>query len=269
MTKEANSRLELESGMRRGLERGEFVLQFQPLVSLVDGRIVGVEALTRWRSPSGLIPPDKFIPLAEETGLIVPLGDWVLREACGRMKAWRDAGAEIGVVAVNLSPIQLDRPDICDRIHAILEETGLPPHCLEIEITESALLEQQGDAEAKLAALKALGLRISIDDFGAGHSSLFYLKRFPIDKLKLDRSFIIDIPGDPTSMEIAAAIVHLAHSLKVDALAEGVETEAQAEFLKACGCKLAQGYLFDKPLWERELLAKYGVTREAVRILAG
>jgi diguanylate cyclase (GGDEF)-like protein/PAS domain S-box-containing protein len=262
MTREASCRLELEAGLRRGLERDEFVLQFQPLISLADRKIVGVEALTRWRSPSGLIPPDQFISIAEQTGLIVPLGDWVLRTACGSMKAWRNAGVEIGVIAVNLSPIQLDRQDICRRIQVILEETGLPPHCLEIEITESALLEQRGDPGGKLAALKALGLRISIDDFGAGHSSLFYLKRFPIDKLKLDRSFIVDIPADPTSMEIAAAIVHLAQSLKVDALAEGVETEEQVEFLKACGCKLAQGYLFDKPLYESELLAKYGAGAE-------
>ena len=258
MTREASCRLELEAGLRRGLERDEFVLQFQPLISLADGKIVGVEALTRWRSPSGLIPPDQFISLAEETGIIVPLGEWVLRKACGSMKAWRNAGVDIGVIAVNLSPIQLDRPDICRRIQSILEETGLPPNCLEIEITESALLEQRGDPEGKLAALKALGLRLSIDDFGAGHSSLYYLKRFPIDKLKLDRSFITDIPADPTSMEIAAAIVRLAQLLKVDALAEGVETEQQAAFLKACGCKLAQGYLFDKPLFESELLAKYG-----------
>lgn len=185
------------------------------------------------------------------------------------MKAWRDAGAEIGVIAVNLSPLQLDRPDICRRIQAVLEETGLPPGCLEIEITESALLDQGGGAEAKLGELKALGLRISIDDFGAGHPSLFYLKRFPIDKLKLDRSFIIDIPADPTSMEIAAAIVRLAHSLKIEALAEGVETEAQAEFMKICGCRLAQGYLFDRPLWESDLLAKYGVAPRTVEAATG
>ena len=164
MTREANRHLELEAGMRRGLERGEFALQFQPLISLADRTIVGVEALMRWRSPTGLIDPDKFIPLAEKTGLIVPLGDWVLREACGRMKAWRDAGVKIDLVAVNVSPIQLDRPDMCRRIRSILDETGLPPHCLEIEITEGALMEQRGDVDAKLAALKALGLRLSIDD---------------------------------------------------------------------------------------------------------
>jgi EAL domain-containing protein (putative c-di-GMP-specific phosphodiesterase class I) len=251
------------------LERGEFVLQYQPLIALADRRIVGVEALARWRSPSGLVSPADFIPLAEETGLIIPLGEWVLREACGRMKAWRDSGVDLGVVAVNLSPLQLDRPDICQRIKAILQETGLPPQCLEIEITESALLEQGGDAETKLAALKALGLRIAIDDFGAGHSSLFYLKRFPIDKLKLDRSFIIDIPADPTSMEIAAAIVRLAHSLKIEALAEGVETEAQAEFLAVCGCRLAQGYLFAKPLWEIDLLKKFAVAPDSAQTMAG
>ncbi len=256
LTTAANARLELEARMRRGLERGEFALQFQPLVRL-DGRsVVGVEALARWNSPTGLVPPDEFIPLAEATGLIIPLGEWVLREACARLKAWRDRGVGVDMVAVNLSPLQLERADICQRIKAILEETGLPPECLEIEITESALMEQGGGAEAKLTAMKALGLHIAIDDFGAGHSSLFYLKRFPIDKLKLDRSFIADIPNDPTSMEIAAAIVRLAHSLKVTALAEGVETEAQADFLAACGCTLAQGYLFYRPMWEKDLLAR-------------
>ncbi|PPQ28633.1 hypothetical protein CCR94_17490, partial [Rhodoblastus sphagnicola] len=256
VTAEANARLALESGLRRGLERGEFVLQFQPLISLKDRAIVGVEALVRWRSPSGLVAPDEFIPLAERTGLIVPLGEWVLREACARMKSWLDQGARIDVIAVNFSPAQLSRANLAERVAAILTETGLPPHCLEIEITENALAEPGGEVEAMLRALKNLGARLSIDDFGAGHSSLFYLKRFPIDKLKLDRGFVQDIPGDPVSMEIAVAIIRLANSLKVTALAEGVETQEQADFLAASGCALAQGYLFDKPLWEEDLLKR-------------
>lgn len=261
MTREANVRLELEAGIRRALDCKEFVLQFQPLVSLKDRKMVGVEALVRWLSPSGLIPPDQFIARAERTGLIVPLGEWVLREACTRMKSWLDQGADIRSIAVNLSPVQLRRADIAERVKAILDETSLPADCLELEITESALAEQGGEVEARLRALKALGLRIAIDDFGAGHSSLFYLKSFPIDKLKLDRDFVKDIPSDPVSMEIAVAVIRLANSLKVTALAEGVETAAQADFLTASGCALAQGYLFDKPLWENDLIDRFGASR--------
>jgi len=262
VTVQASARLDMEAGLRRGLERGEFVLQYQPLVSLKDRAIVGVEALVRWRSPQGLIPPDQFIPLAEQTGLIVPLGEWVLREACGRMKSWLDAGADLRLLAVNLSPVQLSRVNMQERLAAILAETGLPPQKLEVEITESALTDPHGEIEAKLRALKELGVRLAIDDFGAGHSSLFHLKRFPIDKLKLDRAFVEDIPRDPASMEISVAIIRLAHSLKVTALAEGVETEEQADFLAASGCALAQGYLFAKPLWEAELLERLGLGDE-------
>ncbi|MCW2286173.1 diguanylate cyclase (GGDEF)-like protein/PAS domain S-box-containing protein [Rhodoblastus acidophilus] len=256
LTLAASERLQFETGLRRGLERNEFVLQFQPLVALPDERLIGVEALVRWRSSAGLVAPMKFIPLAEETGLIVQLGEWVLREACTRMKAWRDAGRDIDVIAVNLSPRQFDCADLCERVGAVLAETGLPPECLELELTETALMRQGDGAEEKLKILKALGVRIAIDDFGTGHSSLAYLKRFPIDKLKIDRSFIADIPGDTTGMEITSTVIRLAHSLKVKALAEGVETQAQASFLTLYGCDLAQGYLFDKPLWEEELIER-------------
>jgi EAL domain-containing protein (putative c-di-GMP-specific phosphodiesterase class I) len=196
--------------------------------------------------------------MAEETGLIVPLGEWVLREACERMQAWRAAGLELDSIAVNLSPVQFRQANLCECVGAILAETGLSPEFLELEITESALMEQGGEAEAKLAGFKALGLRLAIDDFGTGHSSLAYLKRFPIDKLKIDRAFIADIPGDETSMEITAAVIRLAHSLKVKALAEGIEIKAQAEFLVRQGCDMAQGYYFDKPLWEEELIERLG-----------
>lgn len=259
VTAEASARLAMEAGLRRALERGEFVLQYQPLVSLKDNSMVGVEALVRWRGPNGLVPPEQFIGLAEKTGLIVPLGEFVLREACARMKAWRDAGAAIGSIAVNFSPVQISRTNIAERVAAILEETGLPPQCLEIEITETALAEPGEEVEGRLRALKNLGVRLAIDDFGAGHSSLFYLRRFPIDKLKLDRDFVQDIPRDPVSMEIAVAIIRLANSLQVTALAEGVENREQAEFLAASGCALAQGYLFDKPLWEEELFQRFGL----------
>ncbi len=213
----------------------------------------------------------QFIPLAEKTGLIIPLGEWVLREACSRMKAWLDDGHEVGTIAVNLSPRQFDRADICDRIQAVLAETGLAPERLEIEITEGALMEQGRNATRKLEMLKALGLRIAVDDFGTGHSSLAYLKRFPIDRLKLDRSFIIDIPADPTSMEIAAAVIRLGQSLHVEVLAEGVETEAQADFLALAGCPVAQGYLFARPMWEDDWLERLSEqeTAPARRAMAG
>ena len=252
-TEAARMRLELESGLRRALERGELALQYQPQVELPSRRICGVEALVRWRSPQGLISPAQFIPTAEKTGLIIPLGEWVLREACSRIRAWLDAGVAIDSLAVNLSPRQLDRADITDRIHGILSDTGLEPGRLEIEITEGALMEQGRNAVRKLEALKALGLRIAVDDFGTGYSSLAYLKRFPIDRLKLDRSFIIDIPADPTSMEIAAAVIRLSKSLNVETIAEGVETEAQSEFLARSGCAFAQGFLFARPMWEEDL----------------
>jgi EAL domain-containing protein (putative c-di-GMP-specific phosphodiesterase class I) len=258
LTNAVDTRLKLEADLRRALERSEFVLQYQPLISLDQDRIVGVEALVRWRSPDGMIPPLHFIQVAEETGMIIPLGKWVLREACQRMKAWRAAGLELDVIAVNLSPVQFNRADLCESVSTILAETGLAPKYLELEITESALMEQGSEAEAKLRILKALGLRLAIDDFGTGHSSLAYLKRFPIDKLKIDRAFITDIPSDTTSMEITAAVIRLAHSLKVKALAEGIETKAQADFLALYGCDLAQGFHFDKPLWEEELIERLG-----------
>ena len=172
------------------------------------------------------------------------------------MKQWVDDGLGLRTIAVNLSPRQFDRADIADRIRAILDETGLAPEYLEIEITETAIMEQGRNAIRKLEALKALGVKIAVDDFGTGHSSLSYLKRFPIDKLKLDRGFIVDIPADPTSMEIAAAVIRLGHSLKLEVIAEGVETEAQADFLALAGCPSAQGFLFAKPLWEADLIEK-------------
>ena len=251
---EARERLEMETGLRRALERDEFALQFQPLVDLLDRRAFGVEALVRWRAPEGMAAPGRFIPLAEKTGLIVQIGEWVLRRAAERMKAWLDDGVDLKTLSINISPRQFERGDLCERIAAILGETGLPFERVEIEITESVLMDQK-DAAAKLRQLRALGLRISVDDFGTGHSSLAYLKHFPIDKLKLDRAFIQDVPSDATGMEIAAAVIRLGHSLDVEVLAEGVETEAQAEFLARSGCRLAQGYLFGRPMWEDDLLA--------------
>ncbi len=249
LTIAANARVKLEAQLRYGIERREFVLHYQPLVSLTDNRINGVEALVRWQTPTdGLLPPARFIPFSEENGLIIPLGDWVLRTACAQMKAWRDAGSRLSIMAVNLSCVQFRQPDIAEVVEAALQESGLPAHFLELEITESGLMEFGPDAEAKLAALKTLGVRLAIDDFGTGYSSLAYLKRFPIDKLKVDQSFVRDIPADTAGTEIAAAVVALGKTLHLEVLAEGVETKAQRDLLRRLGCNTAQGYLFDHPL---------------------
>ncbi len=249
MTRRVEHRLELERRLRRALSQGEFLLHYQPLVSVSDGHCIGVEALVRWNDPdTGLVYPGQFIPLAEETGLILPLGEWVLRTACQQMRTWRNAGLALNALAINLSPAQFKQSDIHTRIAACLAETGLPPSCLELEITESAIMEQGPDAVLKLAALKALGVRLAIDDFGTGYSSLAYLKDFPIDKLKIDKSFVRDILDNAAAAEIAAIIIAMAKALKLESLAEGVEQEAQLEFLKSRGCDACQGYLFSRPM---------------------
>jgi len=230
------------------LERDELVLHYQPLVSVASGRIVGCEALVRWRPPGeALVPPARFIPLAEETGLIEPLGNWVLRTACAQAKAWLDAGLPL-LLAVNLSARQFQRQDIPQQVRTALADTGLPAQHLELEITESTLMEQGGQALDVLMALKRLGVRLAIDDFGTGYSSLAYLKRFPIDKLKIDQSFVRDIPNDSGDMEIAAAIIAMARSLRLAVLAEGVETREQLDFLRGQGCDAYQGFLFGHPV---------------------
>ncbi len=203
----------------------------------------------RWQPPGEeRIFPDRFIPHAEETGLIVPLGAWVLRRACAQFSAWRRAGYALETLAVNLSPVQLRNPLLAKEIAAVLAESDLPPQLLELEITENALVELGAAAESRLAELKAVGLRLAIDDFGTGYSSLAYLKRFRVDKLKIDRSFVGDIPGNAADQEIVRTIVAMARNLNLSVLAEGVETAAQRDFLAAQGCTLAQGYFFSRPL---------------------
>ncbi len=249
LTEEARRRLEMEAGLRRGLEQGEFVLHYQPLISLADMRVEGVEALVRWQPPGKeLIPPYQFIPLAEETGLIIALGDWVLREACNRMKRWLDEGLRIDKVAVNLSPQQFRLANLKERVRDILQESGLPPPCLELELTESTIMARGDAAEGQMAALKNQGIQLAIDDFGTGYSSLANLRRFPLDKLKIDQSFVRDIPHDPAAMEITATIIAMAKNLRLAVLAEGVETTAQLDFLTGRGCDSCQGYLYSRPL---------------------
>lgn len=249
LTDKANERLSMERRLRRALERDEFLLHFQPLIRIADRQIIGFEALVRWQEQgNGLIPPGSFIPLAEETGIILPLGERVLRMACTQMKSWLDAGHDLSTIAVNLSPRQFHLPDFDQVVSGILEETRLPAHYLELELTEGALIEQGIGAELRLAALRKLGVRVSIDDFGTGYSSLSYLKRFPINKLKVDQSFVRDIPSDSADMEITSAIIGLARNLHLESIAEGVETEAQLDYLREQGCGYAQGYLFSKPV---------------------
>ena len=211
-------------------------------------KIIGVEALVRWHSAKlGLISPDRFIPIAEETGLIAPIGEWVLRTACRTIRQWRDEGIEMPV-AVNLSARQFRAPNLADTINSILSEFDVSSQFLEIEITESDVMENAESAIATLGLLKANGVNISIDDFGTGYSSLSYLKRFPLDTLKIDRSFISNVATDSDDAAIVAAIIALANSLELKVVAEGVETEAQVEFLNRCGCDFAQGYLFSSPV---------------------
>lgn len=254
MSARSLERLELESKLRMALERGEFVLHYQPKVEVRSGRIIGVEALVRWRRrEEGLIPPGKFIPIAEETGLIVPIGEWVLREAAAQLKRWRQAGCRDLTMAVNLSPRQFRQQNLAAVIADAVDGARLDPQALEFEITETVLMEDTHASSATLAAMKDKGVKISVDDFGTGYSSLNYLKRFPIDTLKIDQSFVRDITSDADDAAIASAIIALAHSLRLQVIAEGVETAGQLEFLRERGCDQAQGFLFSRPLPAEDL----------------
>jgi diguanylate cyclase (GGDEF)-like protein len=247
-------RLQLESDLRHALERGEFLLHYQPKVDLATGLISGTEALLRWKHPlRGLVPPREFIPLAEETGLIIPIGEWVLAAACARTKAWQAMGWTNLGVAVNLSVRQFADPLLIPKLTRIIRDSGLGPWCLELEITESVVMSHGSVAVEALEQLKSIGVRIAIDDFGTGYSSLAYLKRFPIDTLKVDRSFIRDIPADAGDKKITRAIIAMAHSLKLKVVAEGVETLAQLQFLRAQHCDAVQGYFLYRPLPEHEV----------------
>jgi diguanylate cyclase (GGDEF)-like protein len=247
-------RLELESDLGHALERGEFLVHYQPKVDMATGLITGVEALLRWQHPRrGLIPPLEFIPLAEETGLIVAIGEWVLATACARNSAWRMQGMTDLSVAVNLSARQLADPMFLPRLTQIIHASGLDPSGLELEITESVVMSHGGNAVAVLEKLKSIGVQIAIDDFGTGYSSLAYLKRFPIDTLKVDRSFIRDIPADSGDMKITRAIIAMAHGLRLKVVAEGVETAEQLAFLRAQHCDAVQGYFLHRPLPEDEV----------------
>ncbi|MBL8843890.1 MAG: EAL domain-containing protein [Planctomycetes bacterium] len=257
MIRLADQRLETEAAMRRALERREFEVWYQPRVELCSGRIVGVEALVRWRHPErGIVPPVQFIPLAEESGLIVPLGAFVLREACEQAQRWRRAGLGALRMAVNVSAEQFRDKFLVERVAEELARSGLPAADLELELTESTLMRDVDRALATLQQLKQAGVHLAIDDFGTGYSSLAYLKRFPIDCLKIDRSFVRDVTTDPGDAAITSLIVMMAHRLRLSVVAEGVETEAQAEFLRGEQCDQVQGYLFGRPLAAAEATAR-------------
>jgi diguanylate cyclase (GGDEF)-like protein len=257
LTEAVNRRVSLESRLRRGLERNEFLLHYQPLVNATDGRVTGVEALLRWAPPGeGVISAGAFIKVAEDTGLSIALGDWALREACRQMTAWREEGFSLDFMAVNLSSQQFHRPDVAKTIAGVLAQSGLDPQALELEITESSLMASGTDVEATLAALKELGVKLAIDDFGTGYSSLAYLQRFPVDKLKVDQSFVRDIPDQAKGMEICAVVVNLGKALGLEVLAEGVETEVQFAHLRRLGCDSVQGYLLGRPVPAAEMAAQ-------------
>jgi diguanylate cyclase (GGDEF)-like protein len=240
----------METDLRRAVLRHEFELRYQPIVHLRSGEITGVEALIRWRHPEmGIVPPLDFIPLAEETGMIVPIGEWVMREACARVAEWneRRPGNPLSV-SVNISAVQLDQSNLPEMVHAILEETGLPPHSLVLELTESLMVDHRPETLHRLEALKALGTRLAIDDFGTGYSSLAYLRQFPVDIIKIDKSFVDDVVDEPTAAALTHGIIQLGQALQLSTIAEGIEHAEQLSSLAGGNCELGQGYFFAEPL---------------------
>ncbi|MFN3750980.1 MAG: putative bifunctional diguanylate cyclase/phosphodiesterase [Thiobacillus sp.] len=259
-------RVLLEARLKHALARDELALHYQPKWDILSGRLTGWEALLRWQSPElGTVSPAEFITIAEQSGLILPIGDWVLREACRQLRAWQALELDAGTMAVNLSARQFRQTDLAERVRAVLHDTGLAADRLELELTESALMDSLVVATRVLGELEALGIRIAIDDFGTGYSSLSYLKTFPLHCLKIDRSFINDIPGDENDAAIVRTIIALAHSLGLTVVAEGVETEAQLGYLRANRCNEAQGYLLSRPLTPGECVR---LMRAARRVAA-
>src|SRR6202142_2048696 len=255
MTSEAIEYLTLETKMRKAQDNNELLLHYQPKQSLVDGKIIGLEALLRWQpADSDLVPPANFIPLLEEMGLIIPIGEWVLRTACMQNKAWQEAGYGPFVVSVNLSSRQFDQKNFIEIVTQALRDADLEPQYLELEITESTIMRDPDEAITILYILKNMGIKISVDDFGTGYSSLNYLKRIPLDSLKIDRSFVMHIESSASDQAIIKAIIALAHSLELNVVAEGVENERQHAFLREWGCDELQGYLLSKPLPVVQLL---------------
>ena len=269
MNQRAREHMLLQSRMHQALIKGEFTLEYQPQVEIAGGRVFGVEALLRWNSAElGAVPPSRFIPVAEDSGFIVTLGAWVLEQACRQMREWQNAGLPELVVSVNLSALQFRRGNLIETVAMALKKSGLPPRLLELELTESILLQNVDVTLATVQQLNALGVRLAIDDFGTGYSSLSYLKRFTVDKLKIDQSFVRDIGTDPDDAAIVRAIIQMAKSLRLGIIAEGVETEEQLEFLRREGCKEIQGYYFSRPLPANQFHAFLGARLTAPRVVS-
>jgi EAL domain-containing protein (putative c-di-GMP-specific phosphodiesterase class I) len=256
MNVRAVERQSIEQDLRSALERKEFTLHYQPKVVLKTGEISGVEALIRWNHPvRGMVPPLQFIPVAEDSGLILPIGAWVLCEACTQAKAWTDSGLPPMTIAINVSAIQFRNEGFLERMFATMSDIGLDPQFLEVEITESVLMKHSEVASTILNALRDKGVRVSVDDFGTGYSSLSYLRKFPLDALKIDQSFVRQITPKPADAGIVSAIISMGQGLKLQVIAEGVETDQDLAFLKAHNCDEAQGYLFSRPLPANELMS--------------
>jgi EAL domain-containing protein (putative c-di-GMP-specific phosphodiesterase class I) len=261
----AVERQSLENDMRHALEREEFVLHYQPKINLETGSIIGVEALIRWRHPQrGLVSPAQFIPVAEECGFIVPIGRWVLREACRQARTWQEWGLPALRIAINISPVELRAKDYVAAVRGILANTGLEARYLELELTETFLMQDSKSTAAVLKDLKDIGVHLALDDFGTGYSSLSYVKRFPIDTLKIDQSFVRDIVTDEDDATIVSAVIGMGKSLHMRVIAEGVETREQLEFLQKHGCPFGQGYLFSPPLGAWEFAQLLGQSNRAI-----
>jgi diguanylate cyclase (GGDEF)-like protein len=262
MNARAVERQSMEGRLRGALDRREFVLHYQPKVDIETGEMIGAEALIRWQHPDrGLLPPARFVPIAEDSGLIVPIGQWVLREACRQERAWQDAGLDPVPVAVNISALEFRGKDFLAGVRRILDDTGIEPSFLELELTETVLMDSLDSTASVLRELKGMGLRLAVDDFGTGYSSLSYLMRFPIDALKLDQSFVREITAAAGGSPIIAAAISIGRSLNQRVIAEGVETAEQLAFLQAQHCQEGQGYHFSRPLIAEEfgaLLARAG-----------
>jgi len=246
--------LTLENDLHRALERNELLLYYQPKVDAATRMVKGMEALIRWKHPDrGMIPPMQFIPMAETSGLIIPIGEFVIRTVCKQIKTWQDAGFKEMNVALNISSYQFDKQNLIEIVKKALQDTMISPQCLEMEITESTIMRNPEKAIQILTKLKTMGMGIAIDDFGTGYSSLSYLKRLPLDFLKIDQSFVKGVVSDPRDQTIVKATIAMAHSLKLKTIAEGVETEEQLCFLQEHGCDELQGYLFSRPLPAEEI----------------